>query len=68
MRYHLITSLVRGVRVQPDDQMEVSLIRIRLPFLPHVVAGGFAEVQTANGYLRNPFTAQLHPESGPILA
>lgn len=33
---------------QRDDELEISLVRVRLSTLPHVVGGRFTEMQSAN--------------------
>lgn len=54
---------VGGVRVQPDDQLEVALLRVRLSLLAHVVRSRLAEVQTAYCYFSHLRTAQFHSKN-----
>jgi len=59
--HYLITGLIRRVSVQSDNQMKISLIRIRFSLLAHVIARGFAKVQTTDRHFRNTFATQLYP-------
>lgn len=48
VRDNRIIVVVDAVCVQTHHQVEVPLVRVRFPFLPHVVARGLTEVQSAN--------------------
>lgn len=47
---------------QRDGQIEVSLIRIRLPLLAHIVGRRLAEVESPDRSLGHLFGSQLDPK------
>lgn len=65
--HYLITGLVCSMGMQSNDQMKISLIRVGLPLLAHIVARGLAEVQTAHRDFRNALAAQFDPVMISIL-
>lgn len=58
-----IVVIVDAVRVQPDHQVKVPLVRVRFALLPHVVARRLAEVQPAHGHLGHLFVVQVQSET-----
>lgn len=50
-----VVVVVDAVRVQPDHQIEVPLVRVRFALLPHVVARRLAKVQPAHRHLGHLF-------------
>lgn len=55
-----------GVRVQPHDELEVPLLRVRPALLAHVVARRFREVKTPDGDLPDLSILQIDSEGEKI--
>ena len=52
---------VGAMRTQRDNQLEVSLVWVRLAAFAHVVGRRFTEVKSTHDHLRHVLSAQVHP-------
>lgn len=60
-----VVGAVAAVGVKSHHQVEVSLVRIRLAFLAHVIGSSLAEVKSTHGDLGHLLPVQIHPGTTP---
>ena len=63
---HHVDISVGAVSLESDDQLKVSLVRVRFPLLTHVVRRCLAEVQPTDRQFVDLVSVEINPKEGIV--